>query len=218
MYMGEGLTRKLFMIIQLCGNKKLDKIIDRGFENKEVYLMKFRRILFGILIGITVYSLFNLFIEVPFSAIFSSLAIIGGVALIFVLFIHQIEAERIQAPGMILIRYWVMSFISITAGFSSIYLELVRQNPNHFAGIIDGISAIYFSINTFATVGFGDIYPISTVAKFLVMSEIFIAIIVLPITIGTSVAWIINHKIKQQGKESIHELEKSKQKQLSRIK
>ena len=182
--------------------------------------MKFRRILFGILIGITVYSLFNLFIEVPFSAMFSSLAIIGGVALIFVLFAntHQIEAEIIQAPGMLLIRYWLMSFISITAGFSSIYLELVRQNPNHFAGIIDGISAIYFSINTFATVGFGDIYPISTVAKFLVMSEILIAIIVLPITIGTSVAWIINHKIKQQGKESIHELEKSKQKQLSRIK
>ena len=129
--------------------------------------MNFRRILFGILIGSIVYSLFNLFIDVPFSPMFSLLAIIGGVILIFILFTdsHQIESEIIQGPGRVLIIYWVMSFISITAGFSSIYLELVRQNSNNFVGIMDGISAMYFSVNTFATVGFGDIYPISTVAS-----------------------------------------------------
>ncbi|MDD3365359.1 MAG: ion channel [Syntrophomonas sp.] len=182
--------------------------------------MKFRRILFGILLGFTIFSLFNLFIDVPFSNMFSSLAIIGGVVLILVLFvdIHQTEAEIIPGPGMSIIIYWVMSYFSITAGFSSVYLELVRQNPNNFVGIMDGISAIYFSIGTFATVGLGDIYPISSAAKFLVMSEIFVAVIVLPITIGTSVAWIINHKVKQQAKQSVHELDKSKQNHLLRIK
>lgn len=182
--------------------------------------MKFSRIPLGILIGITVYSLLNLFIDVPFSAIFSALAIIGGVVLIFLLFAnsHHIESEIIQSSGMGLLIYWALSFISIMAGFSGIYLELVRQSPNHFVGIVDGISAIYFSVNTFATVGFGDIYPMSAAAKVLVMSEILIAVIVLPITIGTSVACIINHKIKQHGKESIPKLEKSKPGQLSRIK
>ena len=97
--------------------------------------MKYRRILLGLLIAFTVYSLFNLLMDVPFAATFSSLAIIGGVGLIIVLFAdsHQTEAEITPGPRMALIIYWVISFISVTAGFSSIYLELVRQNPNHFA-------------------------------------------------------------------------------------
>lgn len=178
--------------------------------------MNFRRILFKSLIGFTIYSLFNLIVEVPFSTLFSSLAIIGGIVLIFALFIDtkQIESETISNMGVVLIICWAMSLISIMAGFASVYLELIRQSPKHFAGIIDGISAIYFSVGTFATVGFGDIYPLSSIAKFLVMIQMGIAIIVLPITIGASVAY----KIKKLGKETTHQLKKEKQSQLIRIK
>lgn len=178
--------------------------------------MKLRRILFWSLIGFAAYSLLNLIIEVPFSALFSALAIIGGVVLIFVLFIDtkQPESETISKLGMVLIIYWVMSLISIMAGFASVYLELVRQSPAHFAGIINGISAIYFSVGTFATVGFGDIYPISSMAKLLVMIQIGIAVIILPITIGASVSY----KIQQLGKETGHGLKQEKQNRLIRIK
>ncbi|MEN6388783.1 MAG: ion channel [Syntrophomonas sp.] len=174
----------------------------------------------GILIGVTVISLLNLLINIPFSAVFASLAIISGITLIFASFsdTFRITSKIIKEPEMSLIGCWVMSFVSITVGFSSIYLDLVRHNPHHFSGIIDGISALYFSVNTFATVGFGDIYPVSSIAKFLVTGEIFIAIIVLPLTIGTSIAWIINYKIEQQNKASIHDLEQAKQRRLSRIK
>ncbi|MEN6350717.1 MAG: ion channel [Syntrophomonas sp.] len=178
------------------------------------------RIWGGILIGITIASLINLLIDVPISAVFASLSVISGVTLIFVLFSDnfRIQPKIIKEPGMSLIGCWVMSFVSITVGFSSIYLDMVRHSPHHFSGIIDGISALYFSVNTFATVGFGDIYPVSSMAKFLVAGEIFIAIIVLPLTVGTSIAWIINYKINQQNKASIHDLEQAKQRRLSRIK
>lgn len=178
--------------------------------------MKFRYILFRILIGFTIYSLIDLIIDVPFSTLFSSLAIIGGVVLILVLFIDakQTESETVSNTGMLLFIYWVMSLISIIAGFSSVYLELVRQSPHHFAGIIDAISAIYFSAGTFATVGFGDIYPISSIAKLLVTIQIGVAIIVLPITVGASVTY----KIKKLSKETTPESKKEKQHQFIRIK
>lgn len=178
--------------------------------------MEFRRILLRVLIGFTIYSLFNLIIDVPLSALFSSLAIIGGVVLILVLFIDakQTESETVSNMGTVLFIYWVISLISIVAGFSSVYLELVRQSPDHFTGIIDGISAIYFSAGTFATVGFGDIYPMSSIAKLLVTIQIGVAIILLPITIGASVTY----KIKKLSKETAHELKKDKQNQFIRIK
>lgn len=174
----------------------------------------------GILIGIMLATLMTLFVNIPFSAVFASLAIMGGVTLILALFsnTYRIKSRITTEPGMGLIGCWVMSFISITVGFSSIYLELVQHNPHHFSGITDGISALYFSLNTFATVGFGDIYPVSPIAKFLVTSEIFIAIVVLPLTVGTSIAWIVNYKIKHQSKASVHDLEQAKQRRLSRIK
>jgi hypothetical protein len=49
---------------------------------------------------------------------------------------------------------------------------------------------------TFATVGFGDIYPVSVTAKLLVMSEIGAAVVLLPITIGTSIAQVITRRLK----------------------
>lgn len=182
--------------------------------------MKSGHIWAAVFIGVTLASLINLFIYIPLSFLFAFLAVIGGVALIIFLFSDTFKtvSKVTKIPGTGLIGCWVTSFISITVGFSSIYLDLIRQNPYHFSGIIDGISALYFSVNTFATVGFGDIYPVSPIAKLLVTSEIFIALVVLPLTVGTSIAWIIKYKIKQQNKASIHDLEQAKQRRLSRIK
>lgn len=182
--------------------------------------MKFHRILLGLILGFTIYALLNLFIEVPFSVIISSLAIIGGAISIIALFAdsYKIKTTIISSQITVLIMYWIISFISITAGFSSIYLEMIRQDPHHFVGIIDGMSATYFSVVTFATVGYGDIYPESTAAKFVVMSEIWVAIILLPITIGTSIARVINHKLKQQDEEFQQTFNKNEHNQLFRIK
>ncbi len=181
--------------------------------------MKSERILFIVLLMSAAYSLANLFNNVPFATGTSVLAAASGIVLIIAVFFdtYQTKAQIISSPIKILIA-WVMSIISINIGFSSIYLELVRQDPNHFKGIIDGVTAAYFAVGTFATVGFGDVYPVSVTAKFMVMSEIMAAVILLPIMIGSSIAWFINHKIKQQDQEFIHRFKKDKPNQLIRIK
>lgn len=182
--------------------------------------MKWHRMLLGALIITTFYALSNLIIHVPFAGVFSALAILAGILLFIIVFTDtcKIQAEIISNPAKLLITYWLLSFISIIIGFSSLYVELIRQNPHHFKGIADGMSAMYFSVVTFATVGFGDVFPVSVTAKFIVISEIIVSIVLLPITIGTSIAWFINHKIKQQDEEFIERFTKNQPNQLYRIK
>jgi hypothetical protein len=42
---------------------------------------------------------------------------------------------------------------------------------------MDAVTAYYFSVTTIATVGFGDIFPVSSRAKLAVMSEIFLGLL-----------------------------------------
>ncbi len=168
-------------------------------------MVNLRRTIFYLLIGFALYSIINLLTEVPLAFVFSALAIISGIVLVGKMFAdtYQMKSTAGLSPAMVIIN-WVMSFMGITAGFASIYLELVRLTPHHFLGITDGMSATYFSVVTFATVGFGDIYPVSMLAKLLVISEIGTAIILLPAIIGTSVAQVINHRLRQQDREFIN--------------
>ncbi|HHO55300.1 MAG TPA: two pore domain potassium channel family protein, partial [Trueperaceae bacterium] len=47
------------------------------------------------------------------------------------------------------------------------------SQPNNF------LNSLYFSFVTFTTLGFGDISPISSIAKFLVILEVFIGYLML---------------------------------------
>lgn len=44
--------------------------------------------------------------------------------------------------------------------------------------MLSAVDSIYFSITTFTTTGYGDIYPISNCAKMFVVSEIILGYIV----------------------------------------
>jgi hypothetical protein len=65
----------------------------------------------------------------------------------------------------------VYSFIS---GFSIAYFELAHDSPSafHIDGHMTLPAAFYFTIVTFSTTGFGDIYPTSDMARALVAAEI----------------------------------------------
>ena len=171
----------------------------------------------GTLIGIAVCSFLNLFIKVPLSIPVAILAIIGGAALVVMLFV-RIQKSTIDTKSTLgFMAYWIMSFMSVATGFSSIFMELVRQDKNSFHGIIDGLSALFFSIDTFATVGYGEIYPVSLTAKMLVMSEIMVSVVLLPVVVATALAWIIDQKQVQKQEARIN-LNINDKKYLSRIK
>ncbi len=80
---------------------------------------------------------------------------------------------------------WVFGLILMISVFSfaTDYTCLYQFNHSTFEGVPDYLNSymynlyhfFYFSVITFSTVGYGDITPVSEIAKFVVMLEIFLS-------------------------------------------
>jgi hypothetical protein len=68
---------------------------------------------------------------------------------------------------------WVTTAI---VGYAGVYAAIDRLDPMAFSGQIAGpVDWLYFSVVTFATVGYGDILPSTPIARLLAISEIFVS-------------------------------------------
>jgi hypothetical protein len=66
------------------------------------------------------------------------------------------------------------SYLLAIFGFALTYIVISANLPGSFnVEKLDVVSSIYFSTSTIATVGFGDIVPLSRIARILVTLEIF---------------------------------------------
>ena len=65
-------------------------------------------------------------------------------------------------------------FICVYAG---VYLGLSHQYPAAFSEVLTHTSSLYFTVVTFGTVGFGDIRPVTDVARLVVTSQILVDVL-----------------------------------------
>lgn len=88
----------------------------------------------------------------------------------------------------------ITTILAVSFTYAMIYHTLFNINNANFqiANYIPNtifyqrfIDFIYFSVVTFATIGYGDIYPSSTISKLFVVSEIFSGLIILIIGIAS---------------------------------
>lgn len=90
----------------------------------------------------------------------------------------------IKAMGLVL-----QSYGALILGMAFIYNAMFEEDAFH--GVTAGFSevdALYFSAITGATVGYGDIYPVSAAAKLLVMFEVWAAQFVVVILVAVVIA------------------------------
>lgn len=86
----------------------------------------------------------------------------------------------------LLLVFGLLIGISILS-FATDYTCLYQYNPDNFSGvsaysdtyIYNLYQFTYFSVTTFSTVGYGDIAPVSEVARFVVMLEIFLSFFII---------------------------------------
>ncbi len=55
--------------------------------------------------------------------------------------------------------------------FAAVYVGLSRSDPAAFTEALDRTDALYFTVTTFATVGFGDIAPLAKEARIIAMIQ-----------------------------------------------
>jgi hypothetical protein len=79
---------------------------------------------------------------------------------------------------------------SLIVGYAELLLWLSRSYPKAFSSALDGSSALYFSLVTFATVGYGDFYPVNWASRVVTSSEILTSLFSLTVVLSTSLSWV----------------------------
>jgi hypothetical protein len=200
--------------------KKPEAIASTGY-NFHLKLIKVSRCTLVIVFAFSIYSFFGLFLAMPGELIMSILTIIVALAAEILVLLEVlkgagkgIETEYSQGEIRFAFRtfnfipsinsltkllFFIGSgFISIIIGFSGIYLELCRQGLNNFTGKLSGISAVYFSLLSFATVGFADILPSSILAKAAVSAEIFTSLFSTTVILAATISWVVTDARQRQ--------------------
>ncbi|WP_159006507.1 potassium channel family protein [Bradyrhizobium sp. S69] len=111
--------------------------------------------------------------------------------------LYGIIPVRIKLSPKGVLRMALWSYATTIYGFSLIYEIVDRLQPSSFSQRMDGpITAIYFSVATIATVGYGDIAPIRPIARVCTTAEILLGVFY-----SVFIFSIIASFIKQQPKK-----------------
>ncbi|MFM8350434.1 MAG: potassium channel family protein [Actinomycetales bacterium] len=118
-------------------------------------------------------------------------ALIGALALLFVLlglFIVFVSwrlrrLEQARYPRWAALELYTLAVVMFLAIFSKLYLMISLTNPASFTEQLDHFTAYYFALTVLATVGFGDITPVTVLARSLTMVQMaldltFLAVLV----------------------------------------
>lgn len=96
------------------------------------------------------------------------------------MFAFQVRSILYSArPAFRAIEAITTSISVMLFAFSSGYLALSHNDPAAFSEPLSKVSAMYFTITAFATVGFGDITPVSEVARVIVSVQMLLNLLLL---------------------------------------
>jgi len=98
--------------------------------------------------------------------------LLAGIALITGSLVWQIRAIRVarhpRARAMATLLLTVPLFFVV---FATVYYVMGRTEPASWSESLSRLDAMYFTVTTFATVGFGDIHAVSEAARALVIVQ-----------------------------------------------
>lgn len=90
---------------------------------------------------------------------------------------------------------WII--VGSIAFFATSYYRL-SQIPNEISGMNTQLDAIYFTVSTSLTVGFGDIFASSQIARFEVLIQMLYTVIILA-TAAKLMAVLLRHGVEKRG-------------------
>jgi hypothetical protein len=95
--------------------------------------------------------------------------LVGGLVLVVVVLVWQIRAIlRSAHPALQGIQALAITVPLYLLTFANVYYLVARNVPDSFTDPLTRTDALYFTVTVFATVGFGDIAPVTQAARVLV--------------------------------------------------
>lgn len=112
------------------------------------------------------------------------LGFVGLIAVYSWFFVRQLKRiKKARYPGITSAEALILSGAMFLAIFAAIYVVTSSNNPGAFTEDLSHFSAMYFALTVLATVGFGDITPVSDFARLVTMIQMalglaFVAVLV----------------------------------------
>lgn len=92
-----------------------------------------------------------------------------------------------------------LTILTQIAGFAAVHSALFRLASTSFNTTVYGFTAIYYTVVTFATVGYGDIYPKSDLTRLVVSFQIIASFFIVVIVVACTVSWAMaNERVKDE--------------------
>ncbi|MFD9724102.1 potassium channel family protein [Streptomyces sp. NPDC059072] len=108
--------------------------------------------------------------------------LIVGLALFGLLVVRQVNAiTRSAYPRLRAVEGVASAVPLFLVVFSAVYYLVARSDPASFTEPLDRTDALYFTVTVFATVGFGDIAPVSETTRVLTTAQMVADLIVVGI-------------------------------------
>ncbi len=106
-------------------------------------------------------------------------AVIAGTLIIGVVWWQLRAVARAELPQLRAVEALAVTVTVIVVTFAASYLNLSLHDPDAFSEHLGRTSALYFTMTTLATIGYGDIHPVSEHARIGVMVQIVANVVVL---------------------------------------
>jgi hypothetical protein len=106
--------------------------------------------------------------------VLSVVGLLGGTVLLAWAIIRQVQRLMRSQPGDESVRLDSLVFLAIVVVpmFAAGYYALEQGDASQFASLATKTDALYFTLSTLATVGFGDVHAVGQVARALVTIQI----------------------------------------------
>lgn len=114
----------------------------------------------------------------------AAVAFLAGLAALVLVtwqMVQQAQQEDPSGQGTVRIEALVALAYAVVVFFSLSYLALAERGQ--FADLENRVDALYFTMVTLATVGYGDVHPVGSVARAVVTVQIFFNLTVLAIAV-----------------------------------
>lgn len=126
--------------------------------------------------------------------------LVGGIFLVVVVIVWEVRAilrsNRPTLQGILALSISVPLFLLI---FANVYYLMALNVPASFTTPLTRTDALYFTVTVFATVGFGDITPVTQAARILVAAQMVGNLLLIGVALQVVVT-AVQHSRRRQGR------------------
>lgn len=118
--------------------------------------------------------------------------VIGGVLLVAMVGVETRALSRSPHPILRVVETIANVLVVFILAFALVYLSMAQTNPAAFSEPLTKVSAVYFTVTVLATVGFGDITPVTDSARLVVTMQMMLGLTLIAVVLRFMITFAQN--------------------------